>query len=561
MPSCDRSRNNESEVHRLRRVLADRPCHVRSMARLAVLLHTSTCSAHAPTSAIIAEPSVVSSSSAEGLPSSGGSDGSSSKHSVIKKDIPESSSSSSPAGNDAALAADASEEASDLARRAVECRPDLPYGHWAMSMVAAEHGERMSHLRRAADRCDGVPHVLALARLLVEPRHDEASRIRTESSSRHGSSTTQRPTCQVGSASDEHPSRRPLTPSEEELYQRWNARLQALHKRYDESSSGSSNAAISRHELQSVAEREYGVGMMFRKMLPPSRYRERCIRHLKSSAFRFRQQNHPKAQLAQFWLSAVLGDDSEKCETSAREVTRCPPEYVVGLYATFAARFDSLLVDKLSYRTPDMLRQLVDATVGPRTYKSALDLGCGTGLSGLAFRSCVSDCFRGADLSPEMVETARQTRPGCYDELVVGDVLSQSTYEAANHINDDGDDHGSHRATRWDLIYACDVFVYLGDLSPVFAMVSKHLGEDEGVFAFSTELMHNDFEDEATEGPPYKLQSTGRFAHSVSYLNELAGTHHLCVRATTIRPIRKNAGNDVLGCLVVLSKAHTTSSS
>jgi predicted TPR repeat methyltransferase len=209
---------------------------------------------------------------------------------------------------------------------------------------------------------------------------------------------------------------------------------------------------------------------------------------------------------------------------------------------------------------PDMLRTLVDSTVGPRTYQSALDLGCGTGLSGLAFRSCVSACLRGADLSPEMVDTARQTRPGCYDELVVGDVLSQSTYEAANRNDTDGDDHGSHRASRWDLIYACDVFVYLGDLSPVFAMVSKHLGDDDGVFAFSTELLPNDSDDEATEGPPYKLQSTGRFAHSVSYLNELAGTHHLCVRATTIRPIRKNAGRDILGCLVVLSKAHSTAS-
>jgi predicted TPR repeat methyltransferase len=428
-----------------------------------------------------------------------------------------------------------------------------------MSMVvAAEHGERMSYLRHAADRCDGIPHVLALARLLVEPRHDEAIRIRAERSSRHGSTSPS--TQEVGSASDEHPSRRPLSPAEEELYQQWNARLQALYQSYDDelSTSGSSASALSWRELQSVAEREYGVGMMFRKMLPPSRYRTRCIRHLNSSSSRFRQQNHRKAPLVEFWLSAVLAGNSEQCDTSATEVTRCPPEYVVGLYATFAARFDSLLVDKLAYRTPDMLRQLVDITIGPRTYQSALDLGCGTGLSGLAFRSCVSACFRGVDLSPEMVETARQTRPGCYDELVVGDVVSQSTYEAANHIGDDGDDRGSHRATKWDLIYACDVFVYLGDLSPVFGIVSKHLREDDGVFAFSTELMPNDSDDATAEGPAYKLQSTGRFAHSVSYLNELAGTHHLCVRATTIRPIRKNAGKDILGCLMVLSNAHTT---
>jgi predicted TPR repeat methyltransferase len=548
MPPRDRPTEPAEEVLRLRRVLAEKPRHVRSMARLAVLLHTTTGAQQESVEATASSPS-----SAEG----------SSEDQSNTNKSPVSSSSSSIS------ASDIDREAWDLARRAIECRPDLPYGYWAMSMIAADHATRMPYLRQAADRCDGVPHLLALSRLLLEPRQNEAGQIR------RGQGTTPHPTSNcssthVGSASDEHPSRRPLSSAEEELYQQWNARLQAFYHSVDESSSSSSHEAaaafVSGQELHSVAEREYGVGMMFRKMLPPEQYKIRCINHLKSSSSRFRPKTHPKAMLAQFWLSAVEGNPFKKGGASKADagsvgsVTRCPPGYVVGLYSTFASRFDSLLVDKLSYQTPDMLRTLVDETVGPTTYKRTLDLGCGTGLSGRAFRSCVSACLRGVDLSPEMVDTARQNRPDCYDELLVGDVTERSIYAGANNDNTGNGDESIYRSTRWDLIYACDVFVYLGDLSPVFALVSEHLSDQDGVFAFSTELLHDeDSGDSTTDGQPYMLQSTGRFAHSVSYLNELAGRHNLCVRASTIRPIRKNAGKDILGCLMVLSKARSTS--
>jgi uncharacterized protein YllA (UPF0747 family) len=33
-----------------------------------------------------------------------------------------------------------------------------------------------------------------------------------------------------------------------------------------------------------------------------------------------------------------------------QEVSRCHPEYIVGLYSTFADRFDELLVEKLQYK-------------------------------------------------------------------------------------------------------------------------------------------------------------------------------------------------------------------
>ena len=54
-------------------------------------------------------------------------------------------------------------------------------------------------------------------------------------------------------------------------------------------------------------------------------------------------------------------------------------------------------------------------------FAAALDLGCGTGLAGDAFRPFV-DRLVGVDLSPEMIAQARAK--GIYDRLLVGDMLA-----------------------------------------------------------------------------------------------------------------------------------------
>jgi predicted TPR repeat methyltransferase len=248
----------------------------------------------------------------------------------------------------------------------------------------------------------------------------------------------------------------------------------------------------------------------------------------------------------------------------------------VGLYSTFAPRFDDLLVRGLGYRTPQLLRDLVDRSLfsggGPREFCSGLDLGCGTGLSGLAFRDRVRGWWRGVDLSPEMLDVARRRgsgrrrNGGCYDELLVGDATSPSSY-----VRDKGDGAAaalpSAPVGTWDLVLACDVLVYLGDLEPVFALAASHLAPGRGAFALSTELLPDSGgggrgPSPAAPGaggpvrPPrdYRLLPTGRFAHSVPYLRRLASRFGLGVVATRICPLRRNGGRDVLGCLTVLER-------
>ncbi len=74
------------------------------------------------------------------------------------------------------------------------------------------------------------------------------------------------------------------------------------------------------------------------------------------------------------------------------------------LFDQYAPRFDRALAD-LSYSAPEKLREAV--TKHATRFGTMLDLGCGTGLAGAAFRPHV-DWLVGLDLSPKMIEEARK---------------------------------------------------------------------------------------------------------------------------------------------------------
>jgi len=152
------------------------------------------------------------------------------------------------------------------------------------------------------------------------------------------------------------------------------------------------------------------------------------------------------------------------------------------------------------------LRDLVTEVKGIKSTinnRRCADLGCGTGLSGLAFRDSVDSLF-GIDLSPEMIQKAKEKK--CYDELRIGDVEAIFCNAKGSIKN------------VFDLVIACDVFVYIGDLRSVFISVRQNLCEEDGLFAFSTEFM----EEDTIGGKSYLLQKCARFAHKQSYIEELS---------------------------------------
>jgi predicted TPR repeat methyltransferase len=220
-----------------------------------------------------------------------------------------------------------------------------------------------------------------------------------------------------------------------------------------------------------------------------------------------------------FKLAALSGDGS---------VTTAPPSYVRDLFDEYAPTFDEHLVDKLKYRAPEEILSAVLAATDRRRTEfrdwDILDLGCGTGLCGKAFKSYARRLV-GIDLSPVMIHAA--TRRGIYDELKIGDVLT-ALEDAESH----------------DLIVAGDVLIYIGDLTHLMPAVARAL-RPGGLFAFSIE---------GYEGDGFFLHSEQRFAHSLKYMRDLASSAGLLELSAQKISLRRNAGVDVPGCIMVFAR-------
>src|SRR5262245_6088393 len=148
--------------------------------------------------------------------------------------------------------------------------------------------------------------------------------------------------------------------------------------------------------------------------------------------------------------------------------------YVRRLFDQHAPGFDAML-ERLEYRGPTLLLDAVNAVAHPLRFGSMLDLGCGTGLGGAAFRPYV-DWLVGVDISPAMVEQARQK--GLYDRLAAQDLVQCLHDQAAGQA-------------QYHLVLAADVFVYMSDLAPVLAAVAAVLAPGS-LFAFTVETHAGD---------------------------------------------------------------------
>jgi len=194
------------------------------------------------------------------------------------------------------------------------------------------------------------------------------------------------------------------------------------------------------------------------------------------------------------------------------------------LFDQHAPEFDKALVERLDYRGPQLLLEAVRAHVPqPMRLGSVLDLGCGTGLSGAAFRP-YCDWLIGVDISPGMVEQARAK--GLYDRLAVSDLIEFLASEtgAQNH-----------------LVLAADVFVYCSDIAPIAAGAARVLAPG-GLFAFSVETH---------EQLGVRLQESLRYAHSADHVSEAVQAAGLSLLQLSEASTRTERGEPVPGLVVV----------
>jgi predicted TPR repeat methyltransferase len=229
---------------------------------------------------------------------------------------------------------------------------------------------------------------------------------------------------------------------------------------------------------------------------------------------------NPEHKAATHMVAALTGTGS----------TGSPDSYVREIFDQYSRHFEHSLVDDLEYRVPTTIRSLFDRTVaGKLRFAHGLDLGCGTGLSGQAFADLV-EVFDGLDLSEKMIEVAAEKK--IYRNLYPGSIVN---------ILDTTCD-------TFDFYLAADVFGYVGDLAETFRRLRVHARPDV-LFCFSTETM---------EGSGYRLQQTGRFAHSPEYIGNLASATGWQVAAMHTTRLRKEQGAWVQGDLWFFRLAGTT---
>jgi predicted TPR repeat methyltransferase len=214
---------------------------------------------------------------------------------------------------------------------------------------------------------------------------------------------------------------------------------------------------------------------------------------------------------------------------------KMPDAYVATLFDQHADVFDEILVDDLGYCVPLLLQDLVGRLeLGP--FDRFLDLGCGTGLTGLAF-SETAQHLTGVDLSERIVELAYDRE--VYDDLYVG--------EAVEFLEDFEDEDGSRPS--WDFIAATDVFPYLGAIEPFLKGAAERLVAG-GYFAFSTETLP----DTVLEGRDYMVGPKSRFAQSEAYVRRRLEEFGFDILAMDPITVRMEEGEPVPGHLVMARK-------
>lgn len=256
-------------------------------------------------------------------------------------------------------------------------------------------------------------------------------------------------------------------------------------------------------------------------------------------------------------LDAGVAPDLEGAIARAEAIkaaARSDPGYVRHLFDQFSADYDDRMLGQLGYAAPQILAELADLVMAchPKLAGQTrpsfaetpegnlrplrerrlagqglriLDLGCGTGLAGLAFQARAAR-LDGIDLSPAMIEKARLR--GLYDSLQVADLQTALAAPGA----------------PYDLILAADTLVYLGDLESVFTAAAARLSQ-EGFFLFTVEK---------AQAQDFELGPKRRWRHSEHYLRALAGRAGLEVAGLVAAAPRHEAGIAVAGLAVALFK-------
>ncbi len=198
---------------------------------------------------------------------------------------------------------------------------------------------------------------------------------------------------------------------------------------------------------------------------------------------------NPEDKISRHMLNALTGiKESENT-----------PEYAHNLFNNYALYYDQHMQGQLKYSMPTHIARTLHQ-FELLNLNNTLDLGCGTGLTGVVVRE-YSKHLTGVDIAEKMLEHAK--KKGIYDQLVQMEIL----------------DFLKQDTKLYDLIVAADVLPYFGDLEPLMQLISQHLAKEQ-CFIFTTEI---------NEDRPWQLEGSARFSHQPDYIRELTKKYSLII--------------------------------
>ena len=220
----------------------------------------------------------------------------------------------------------------------------------------------------------------------------------------------------------------------------------------------------------------------------------------------------PEFSQASYMLSSLTEDTPDKA----------PKIWVEQLFDQYADKFDVSLAS-LEYHLPQIITNVVLNNHAGGTLGSVVDLGCGTGLTGMPLKEhCLN--IEGVDLSKSMLKKAEEK--AIYSRLTCCDILE---FLSSADLN-------------FDYFICADTLIYIGDLSEVFRLI-KSRNQTAGKFIFSTEL---------TNKAKFYLEKTARYSHSEDYIKNLCEVYNYKLSHFEKINLRSERGQMIDGGLYVL---------
>lgn len=220
-------------------------------------------------------------------------------------------------------------------------------------------------------------------------------------------------------------------------------------------------------------------------------------------------KNFPDNPVAKHTLAAFGGKKDSQAAAYAKE-----------LFDAFAPTYETTM-QKLQSKAVSTVVEML----GDKSYKTVLDLACGTGLFATAFKGHYNSIV-GVDISEEMLKKAAETK--LYKKLINEPV---ETFLASNK-------------QKFELIVAIEMIGYLDNPSVLFQGVRNHLTKN-GHFALTVETAekHNE------------LSASGRYLYTADYIEKQLQSNGLKILSRQSIDLRKEDTGSAKGEIILAALA------